>query len=106
MRLGFQNFGFVSLKFSQFVLAAHCFELKSSPLAPFWLAMSAEAFLKFKTVPHLSSSKFKFPPMRAGRAVSVSMGVSVWLAFVIFTYLFLLGDFLGIIKLLDVKIPL
>jgi len=64
------------------------------------------AFLKFKTVPHLSSSKFKFPPMRAGRAVSVSMGVSVWLAFVIFTYLFLLGDFLGIIKLLDVKIPL
>ena len=44
--------------------------------------------------------------MRAGRAVSVSMGVSVWLAFVIFTYLFLLGDFLGIIKLLDVKIPL
>ncbi len=44
--------------------------------------------------------------VRVSRAVSVSMGVSVWLAFVIFTYLFLLGDFLGIIKLLDVKIPL
>lgn len=50
---------------------------KFSSLAPFWLAMSAEAFLKFKTVPHLSLSKFKFRPMRAGRAVSVSMGVSV-----------------------------
>ncbi|EEF13898.1 hypothetical protein CAMRE0001_2900 [Campylobacter rectus RM3267] len=46
--------------------------------------------------------------MRAGRAVRVSMGVivSIWRAYVIFTYLFLLGDFLGIIKLLDVKIPL